>query len=152
MYTISRGLIGIVSILLSFHLSSVLITPICDIAHNLLNESVPDLPPLSFYVYRSLSLYTTPLALFVLLFGILLGYSRFLVRTERIGLILFFAFPSIVSIISMIYISATDFSEQGMVAILQGIIRALDFMSPFVLAWVVAPITAKFYEKITGEF
>ncbi|GEM_PF-6331515 len=151
MATLSRFLIGIAAMLVGFHLASIFFDPLFDIAHNSLNESVANPPPLSFYIYRSISVYKTPFAPFLFLFGVLLGYARFLTRKKRIGIIIFFMVPCLLSLISLIYISITDISEQGGAAILQGIIRAVDFIAPFVLAWLMASPIAKGYEKITGE-
>lgn len=151
MATLSRFLIGIAAMLVGFHLASIFLDPLFDIAHNSLNEHVANPPHLSFYIYRSISVYKTPFALFLFLFGVLLGYTRFMMRKRRVALIVFFMVPFLLSLFSLIHVSVTDISEQGGAAVLQGIIRALDFISPFALAWLIAPPIAKGYEKFTGE-
>ncbi len=151
MATLSRYLIGIASMLLGFHIASIFLDPIFDIAHNLLNESIPAPPNLSYYIYRSVLVYQTPYGLFILLFGLLLGYSRFRAGKERLGIAMFFSIPVSLAIVSFVYISVTDFTEQGILGVLQGVVRAVDFLSPFVLAWFLALPVAKVYERFTQE-
>ena len=137
--------------LLGFHIASIFLDPIFDIAHNLLNESIPAPPNLSYYIYRSVLVYQTPYGLFILLFGLLLGYSRFRAGKERLGIAMFFSIPVSLAIVSFVYISVTDFTEQGILGVLQGVVRAIDFLSPFVLAWFLALPVAKVYERFTQE-
>lgn len=146
---LSALLAGVLVLMVANLFSGVLIAPLLDIVHNLFNQSQPPLPTLEYYLVRTAALFRNPFVLIVMIaWGILLGTAHEHWQSQRKGKIAYFFLPALLSLFLFLSISLQDYAQQGWSACAQAIIRSVQFMLPFFIAWFLYKPVWTFYQAI----
>lgn len=142
-------LTGVLVLMVANLFSGVLIDPLLDIVHNLFNQSQPAPPTLEYYLVRTAALFRNPFVLIIMIaWGILLGTAHELWQSQRKGKIVYFFFPALLSLFLFVSISIQDYAQQGWRACAQAIIRSVQFILPFFIAWFLYKPVWTFYQAI----
>lgn len=148
---VAKALVGIVTLLIAFHSFTVFVSPFFDIVYFSLNVNRPDFPGLYFYVSRSFSIYTNYYAILLVLYGVVLGYTRFSKHHLQSHFWIYFTLPLVFSALILFFITIQGSSQEFFTNFAKGIIRSSEFLFPFLVAWLIAPLIGKIYSKFTGE-
>lgn len=151
MTLVAKALVGIATLLIAFHSFTVFVSPLFDAFYFSLNVNRPDFPGLYFYVSRSFSIYTSYYAVILVLYGVVLGYTRFGKYNPKRYFWIYFTLPFVFSALILFFITIQGSPQEFFTNFVKGLIRASEFLFPFLIAWLIAPPIGKIYSKFTGE-